>query len=136
VISANAFDGVLVNADSFAYRDLTQQDKWNEFTPTFTGLTVVGATTYKGRFRFVGKQCHFQVSLVAATSIASTAGTTYLTLPVNANAGSLTGIATMTNATTNIAVGSCHISVSNSRCYLPTQSASGNTFTIAGSYEI
>lgn len=134
--AANAFDGVLVNVDSFTYRDLTQQDRWIEFTPSFTSLTVVGGTTYKGRFRIVGKQCHFQVSLLAATSIASTAGTTYLTLPVTSNAGSLAGIAVMGNGTTNVAVGNCHISVSNSRCYLPNQTASGNTFTIAGSYEI
>lgn len=133
--AANAFDGLLISPDSFAYRDLTQQDKWIEFSPSFTSLTVVGATTYKGRFRVVGKQCHFQVSLVAATSIASTAGTTYLTLPVTANTGSLAGIAVMSNGTTNVAVGNCHISVSNSRCYLPSQVASGNTFTIAGSYE-
>ena len=46
------------------------------------------------------------------------------------------GIATMTNDTTNIAVGTCHIDVSTSRCYLPTQAASGNTFNIFGSYEV
>lgn len=136
MIAANAFDGVLVNADSFAYRDLTQQDRWIEFTPTFTSLTVVGATTYKGRFRIVGKQCHFQISMVAATSIESTAGTTYVTLPVTANPGGLAGIASMSNASSNIAVGLCHINISNSLCYLPTHPASNSTFTISGHYEV
>jgi hypothetical protein len=133
----NPFDGLQVNQESFAYRDLTQQDRWQTgWTPAFTSLTTVGALTTTGRFRLVGKQCYFQVTLVAATSIASTAGSTYLTLPVTANAGGLAGMATMTNETTDIAVGVCHVSPSNSRCYVPSQSASGNTFTIAGFYEV
>jgi hypothetical protein len=40
------------------------------------------------------------------------------------------------NDTTNIAVGTCHIDVSTSRAYLPTQVASGNAFLLCGSYEI
>lgn len=120
--------------ESFSYRDITGQDRWKSFTPSFTSLTVVGGTTYSGRYRIVGRSVQFQVSLSAATSVASTAGTTYLTLPILAKG--LTGIATMTNDTTNIAVGVCHIDVTNSRCYLPTQGASGNTFHLCGSYEI
>lgn len=74
----------------------------------------------------------FQVEFSAATSIASTAGTDYMNLPI-AQAG-LAGMAVMTNDTTNIAVGLCHIK--SSRCYLPTQGASGNTFHLCGWYEI
>lgn len=121
-----------VDKTSFSYRDITSQDLWTKFTPTFTSLTVVGATSYFGRFRIVGKMLQFQVSFSAATSIASTAGTTYLNLPI-ARVG-LAGMAVMTNDTTNIAVGLCHID--STGCYLPTQSASGNTFNIAGWYEI
>ena len=123
-----------LDAGSFAFRDLTGQDKWETFTPVFGSLTVVGATSYTGRYRVVGRSVQFQVSFSAATSIASVAGTDYLTLPITAKG--LAGIATMTNATTNIAVGVCHIDTTNSRCYLPAQVASGNTFTICGSYEI
>ncbi len=124
------------NADqtSFAYRDLTGQDLWLSFTPVFGSLTVVGGTTYTGRYRVVGRSVQFQVSFSAATSIASVAGTDYLTLPVMAKG--LSGIATMSNDTTNIAVGICHIDVATSRCYLPAQIASGNTFLLCGSYEI
>ena len=103
-------------------------------SPVFGALTVVGATTYTGRLRFLGKMCQFQVTFLAATSIASVAGTDYLTLPRTAKG--LSGMATMTNDTSNVAVGVCHIDVTNSRCYLPTQVASGNTFTLAGQYEI
>ena len=124
------------NKTGFSWRDLNGKDRWESFSPTFGALTVVGATTYYGRLRIVGRMCYFQVQFSAVTSIESTAGTHYLTLPVTANTQSLAGIATMTNDTTNIAVGNCHIDVATSRCYLPTQVASANVFTLAGSYEV
>ena len=119
---------------SFAYRDHLGQDLWTSWTPVFGSLTVIGATNYSGRFRVIGRSLEFQVTFSAATSIASAAGTDYLTLP--RTAAGLTGQAVMTNQTTNIAVGTCHIDVANSRCYLPTQGASANIFNLAGSYEI
>lgn len=122
------------NKQSFAYNDLVGTDRWTAFDPTFTSLTVVGATTYTGRFKVVGRQCFFQVSLLAATSIASTAGTTYLTIPITSKG--IAGAAVMTNGTTNVAVGVCHVDAANGRCYLPAQLASGNTFTVAGWCEI
>jgi len=130
----NAFDDLVIDTKSQSYLDLLSQDKWQSFTPVFGSLTVVGATTYTGRLRIVGAQCFFQVKFLAATSIASVAGTDYLTLPIAAKGYS--GMATMTNDTTNIAVGLCHIDTTTSRCYLPTQVASGNTFTLAGWMEI
>lgn len=124
----------MIDLKSFSYRDSIGQDKWTVFTPVFGSLTVVGATNYSGRFRIVGKSVEFQVQFSAATSIASVAGTDYLNLPITAKG--LAGMAVMTNDTTNISVGVCHIDVSTSRCYLPTQTASGNTFTLCGWYEI
>ena len=132
--NVNEFETWIINQYGFAHRDLISQDKWETWTPVFGSLTVVGATSYSGRLRVVGKQCQFQVQFSAATSIASIAGTDYLTLPIVAVG--LAGIATMTNNTTNIAVGICHIDVSTSRCYLPTQTASSAIFTLTGSYEI
>ena len=130
----NPFDDITIDSKAFSYRDLTGQDKWTAWTPVFTSLTVIGATAYTARYRINGKQCSFQVQFSAATSIASTAGTTYLALPFTAKG--LNGIAVMTNGTTNVAVGVCHIDVANSRCYLPTQLASGNVFHACGSFEI
>lgn len=124
----------MIDLKSFSHRDSIGQDKWTVFTPVFGSLTVVGATNYTGRFRIVGKSVEFQVQFSAATSIASVAGTDYLNLPITAKG--LSGMAVMTNDTTNISVGLCHIDVSTSRCYLPTQTASGNTFTLCGWYEI
>lgn len=123
-----------IDTASFSYRDIIGQDSWAVFTPVFGSLTVIGATTYTGRYRIVGRQCQFQVSFLAATSIASVAGVDYLTLPVAAKG--IAGMCVMSNDTTNIAVGTCHVDVATSRCYLPTQGASGNTFLLCGSYEI
>ena len=119
---------------SFAFLDITSQDAWKTWTPVFGSLTVVGATSYTGRYHIEGKVLRFQVRFSAVTSIASTAGTDYLNLPI-ASKG-IGGMAVMTNATTNIAVGVCHIDATNSRAYLPTQGASANTFNLAGWYEI
>ena len=133
----------IVNRAGFAARDLQGIDKWETFTPVFGSLAVVGATTYVGRYRIVGAQVFGQVTFKAATSIASTAGTDYLNLPVTKrdNTGTLiptgiTGIGVMTNDTTNIAVGTCHLDVTTMRLYLPTQAASANTFNLWFSYEI
>ena len=124
----------LVDEKSFAYRDLKSQDVWQSFTPVFGSLTVVGATSYTGRYRIVGRSVQFQVQFSAATSIASAAGTDYLTLPITAKG--ISGMAVMTNDTTNVAVGLCHLDVATSRCYLPAQAASGNIFKLCGWYEI
>jgi len=129
----NPFDNVSVAKESFAYNDLVGQGKWENWTPTFS-LTAVGTPTYSGRFRQLGRCVQFQVKIVPATSIATTAGTSYMDLPVVAKG--YAGIATMTNDTTNVAVGVAHIDVANSRCYPPTQGASGNTFTLSGFYEV
>ena len=122
-----------VDTGSFAYRDITGQDKWVTWTPV-ASITVVGTPTYTGRFRIVGRQCFWQISAVSDTSIATTAGTSYWELPVTAKG--TVGMATMTNDTTNIAVGVCHVDVSTSRVYPPSQVASGNTFVIAGWHEV
>jgi hypothetical protein len=129
----NDFDNAAIQKESFAYKDLLGQDKWESFTLTFTSLTVVGATTYSGRFRRIGQGIEFQAQFSAATSVASTAGTTYLLLPVAALG--VAGAAIMTDRTSNVAVGSCVIDVTNSRCYLPAQVASADVFNIYGSYE-
>lgn len=119
---------------SFAFLDITSQDNWKTFTPVFGSLTVVGATNYTGRYHVEGRALRFQVRFSAATSIASSAGTDYLNLPI-ASKG-LGGVATMTNSSSNVAVGVAHIDALNGRCYLPSQGASGDVFILSGWYEI
>ena len=122
-----------VDTGSFAYRDITGQDKWVTWTPV-ASITVVGTPTYTGRFRIVGRQCFWQISAVASTSIATTAGTSYFELPVTAKGTS--GMATMVNASTNIAVGVGVIDVANSRVYPPSQAANASVFHITGWNEV
>ena len=129
----NMLDGIEIDPGSFAYRDIVGQDAWTVFTVT-ASLTIVGTPTYVGRLRVVGKQCLFQVSMISTTSIATTAGTSYITLPITAKG--IGGIATMTNNTGNTAVGVGHIDVTTSRCYLPSQVASGDSFHVCGWFEI
>lgn len=123
-----------VDKQAFSYLNLQGRDQWLTFAPVFGSLTVVGTPNYSGRYRFVGRQCQFQVRFSAGTSIASVAGTDYLTLPFTA--AGLSGIAVMSDDTTNILVGGCHIDVSTSRCYLPTRTASSDVFNICGSFEV
>ena len=130
----NDLDGKVLQKQSFSFLDLVGQDQWTPWTVVFGSLTVVGATAYTGRYRIVGRSCQFQVQFSAATSIASIAGTDYLTLPFTASG--LAGFGVMTNDTTNVAVGLCHLDVATSRCYLPTQNASGNVFNLYGAFEI
>lgn len=119
---------------SFAYRDLTDQDRWDSFTPSFTSLEASGTTSYSGRLRVVGKSLQFQVTLRASTAVRSSGGEAYMVLPISSKG--LSGLATLTNITTNIAVGTCHIDSTNSRCYLPAIASSSATFAVAGWYEI
>jgi hypothetical protein len=127
------FLGHELDPASFAFRDITGTDEWLAFTVS-ASFTEVGAATYTGRLRIVGKQCQFQIKVVPDTSIATTAGTSFITLPITATG--IGGVATMTNDTTNVAVGVCHIDVADSRVYPPSQSASANTFTLCGWFEI
>ena len=122
-----------VAPETFTAKDAGGQDKWESFSPVVS-LTVVGTPTYVGRKKVVGRICYFQISLVATTSIATTAGTSTIDLP--AAAQGLGGVATMTNNTTNISVGTCHVDVATSKIYPPAQVASANTFLVAGWFEI
>lgn len=130
----NALDNVQVDPFGFAWRDLIGQDKWETWTPVRTSWTDVGTITVTAKFNVRGRMCHFSIKVSPATSIATTAGTSYVSLPIKA--AGFGGIATMVNRTANTAVGVCVIDETNSRVYPPSQSASGNTFFINGSYEI
>ena len=128
----NDLDGIDLTKNGFAYRDLISQDRWTEWTPTYSFATATSLTVV-GRFKVVGKLCYFQIQ-TSGTSIATTAGASYVSLPIAA--AGYGGMGTMTNDTTDIAVGVGHIDVSTSRFYPPTQTASGNTFTMSGWFEI
>ena len=129
----NDLDNLPLAKESFAFRDIQGSSAFVSFTVSVS-LTVVGTPTYTGRYTVVGRLCFFEVTLVSSTSIATTAGTHYVTLPLTATG--LGGVATMGNVTSGIAVGVCQIDVANSRCMLPSQAASAATFSVSGWYEI
>lgn len=106
---------------------------WTTFTPSRTGWTDVGAPTVTGRKCRIGNVEYFQVKVVPNTSIATVAGTSYITLPETAVG--IGGDASMQNITANTAVGSCVIDQTNSRVYVPSQVAAADTFTICGWFE-
>lgn len=130
----NALDDIPVNLNSWAFLEIQGRDTWQPFTVVFGSLTIVGAPSYTGRLRIIGASVEFQVKFSAATSITSAAGTDYLTLPIKSVG--LAGFAVMTDDTSKVAVGVCHIDATNGKCYLPAQLASGHTFNLFGKYEV
>jgi hypothetical protein len=129
----NPFDDKDLNEPGFAYRDLLGLDRWYSWKPVRTSWTDVGTPTVTGYFHIVGKQVFFQIKVVPSTSVATTAGTSYVSLPIQAKGF---GEGSMQNRTTNIVIGSCVIDETNSRVYVPSLAASGNTVNIAGWYQI
>lgn len=119
---------------SFAFADLLGQSAWSAYVPTRSGWADVGTPTVSARFHRVGRLMFFQVEVAPSTSCATTAGTSYVTLPVPARGYG--GVAVMTDMATNVAVGTCVIDITNSRCYVPTQAATTNKLTTSGWYEI
>ena len=128
----NIFDDADVNTKGFAYRELLDLDLWSSFTVSAT-VSTVGTPLFVGRYRLVGKECQFQAQLSAGTSIATTTGVHYFSLPIGAKG--LAGEAVMTNLSTNLG-SACGINVSTSRCYLATQTPTAAVLAVAGRYEV
>lgn len=137
------------NSLGLAWRDLINADKYQvqtqagvAFASEFPGMVTVGTPTYTLRWRDVGKACQFEMEFQSTVSIASVAGTDYFKLPLaaanptSAQPYGKGGIGAMVNRTTNVAVGLCVLDLTNSRCYLPAQAASGALFQVSGWYPI
>ena len=128
----NDLDDLPLEKESFSFKDIQGRDLWDVWTVVYSFATATSLTVV-GRYKVVGKMCFWQVKS-SGTSLATTAGTSYLELPIPAKGYG--GMGVMTNDTTNVAVGVGHIDVANSRFYPPTQGASGNTFTFSGFNEV
>lgn len=108
---------------------------WASWTPTRTGWTDVGAPTVTARYCTLFRTTFFQIKIIPATTTATVAGTSYVSLPVAQSGSALAGEGSMMNITTLVAVGTCAMDMTNGRIYVPTQGATANTLTIAGFYE-
>ena len=128
----NDLDDIILDKRSFAYREIIGQDKWETWTVTYSFVTATSLTVV-GRFHTIGKQCFFQVKS-SGTSLETTAGTSYIDLPITA--AGYGGSGTMMNDTSNVAVGVGHIDVATNRFFPPSQGPSANNFIFAGWYEI
>ena len=124
----------LTNTAYTALQNSTQ----GTWTPTFTNLTVVpgtGAASYDGKYSRIGRTIFYKIkiSCTGTATTASTAGTTYCTLPV---AASEDDTVTVSNKTTLLGIGVGFLDATNDRCYPTTWGATGNTIIISGKYEV
>ena len=115
------------------FKKVFAQLTWASWVPTRTGWTDVLAPTVTARYSQLGKIVFFQVKVVPGTTVATVAGTSYISLPVTA--AGLAGDGSMTDLTSLVSIGPCTFDAANSRCYVPSQVASGDTFLIAGWHE-
>jgi hypothetical protein len=105
------------------------------WTPTFTGLTVVGTPTYAGRITRIGHLAFVKVTITAggANTTASTAVTTYIdNVPLTPAQPNVCYASS--EAVANYGVG--YVFASLTRIYTPTWAATNANITIAGWFEI
>jgi hypothetical protein len=101
------------------------------WTPNLTNMTVVGSPTVAGTYTKIGRMVYFECR-VSATSIASTAGTSYISgLPFTA--GQVSAFIAI-NASSSVALGSGQ--VNGTFLYTPTFAPLGATISCSGSYEV
>ena len=116
-------------------RGATEVSTW---TPTWTGLTVVGVPTYAGRYTHIGSLVFWKVTITAggANTTASTLNTTYIDNPpitIAYNNPSLFVFDPTLGAA--LGQGICYVSGSG-RLYTPTWTARNSSIEISGWYEI
>jgi hypothetical protein len=101
------------------------------WTPNLTNMTVVGSPSVAGTYTKIGRFVYFECR-VSSTSIASTAGTSYISgLPFTA--GQVSSFIAI-NASSSVALGSGQ--VNGTILYTPTFSPLGATISCSGSYEV
>ena len=119
------------------FQNLSQGDPGTLWTPTYSGLTLVGSVVHTGKwYRISDYMQYFWATITSSGggTHASTAGTTYLSnypSDITGNGGSVR----VSNMATNIAAGGGVAVASNDRIYLPTWAATAETFVVAGVVE-
>ena len=111
------------------FNQLFEGDAGNDWSPTFTDLTVSGTPTITGRYYRIGRNLvFFHVNIIPATSTTATAGTTYIdNFPLQFNNDSVCWA-----VTGGLGDGPGHIVSSSNRVYVPSWSAVTVPLTIIG----
>lgn len=113
---------------SSAWEIFYQEGTW---TPTVSGLTVVGTPTYSGKYTRSGNDCSFAIRVQSTTSTASAVGTTIFSLPFTPSV--LSGAFAVNNVTsTQYANGLCNV---NGNLYAPSWAATSD-IVLGGSFFI
>jgi hypothetical protein len=99
------------------------------WTPTVSGLTVVGTPTYTGTYQKMGRLVMFTITATSTTTTANPGAATF-TLPIAATA---LGTCAAASNTTGLGLGAGSGSISATLCYPPTWSADASV-TISGVY--
>ncbi len=142
--SHNSLQGIQGGASGEAYHltstsySALQNTSQGTWVPTFTNLTEVlggGSVTKEGRFSRIGRTVFFTVSITTSggATTASTAASTYCDLPV---AAAYNDTVSCANNTTNLSIGNGVVDATNDRIYPCTWTATSNTITISGKYEV
>jgi len=106
---------------------LTETD--GTWTPTVTGLTIVGTPTYTAKFKQIGNVVFFSLHIQSTISTAATVGSTTFSLPSTPAAVTVVYVANNV-VSTQYANGLC---ITNGLLYAPTWSASSD-IVISGFY--
>ena len=132
----NSVGGFQHNGASLALAtDISDYSANLTWTPVATNLTTVGTPTITGNYTVVGRVVFYHISIVPSTSTASTANSTFITLPIT-----VTG--TNTNCDGTVAATTTYAENFGNGCnqgttatvYTPTWSASAHVISISGWY--
>ena len=116
----------------------TVLDRYKEgtYTPTVSGLTVVGTPTYSGSYTVIGNTCYFSIEVsVSGGTTASTAGTTMFTLPPSYAPVARDTVMAVDASVNSLGVGLLD-TASGGLAKPPTWSARAATVVISGQYRI
>ena len=123
--------GITFPATQSASTDANTLDDYEEgtWTPSPTGLTVVGTPTYAGKYTKIGNCVTAMMTAQATTSTASTAGSTYFSgLPF---APVIYASTSINNANNQTSIGCGSINSGLSRYYTPTYSSGANEIIVS-----
>ena len=116
----------------------TVLDRYKEgtYTPTVSGLTVVGTPTYAGSYTVIGDICYFTIEVsVSGGTTAATAGTTTFTLPPGYAPIARDTVMVVDASVSNLGIGLLD-TASGGLVKVPAWTARAATVVISGQYRI